>query len=415
MSSNDEDYYSILGISRNASNHEIKKAYRKLAIQYHPDKNTSRKEWAETKFKQISEAYAVLSDSEKRKIYDQFGKDGVREMANGNQPHFSGMGGFPFPFSGMNGGMGGININEIFETMFQGGSFSPPSSSFSSKELDIHGKIKLSLDSIYQGVSFQHSVQYKKDCQTCHGTGGQSGKGKTCSQCKGQGKITRRLSMGIQLAIQQQVCSACHGNGYLGPTCSNCQGEKTSIDQKKVQVTIPAGYSSQTERPICIIGGGHEHQDKVGNLVLHVEEEPHSVYRRYFKIANTSIQANPYDLFRTLRIPLWYALSGFEISLSFLNKETYVIRCTRQVFEGDILTIPHLGCRKDGVLYIKIEIDHPSRDQFTENEWHLLRRLLQTKVSSEKSQEWNSPSSPVHDGKNIKDCTYVTNMRKRDT
>ena len=219
----EQDYYKLLGIEKGASANEIKKAYRKMAKEYHPDRNQGDKE-AEEKFKAINEAYEVLKDEQKRAIYDKYGKAGLE--GNGG---FSG-------FSGGFGGFGGFeDLGDIFESMFGGGSRRRR------EKLDIAIEVSLTFKEAIFGVTKKHKYNYLKSCSSCKGTGSADGKESECSYCHGKGEIYQQHGI-MRIA---QTCPRCHGEGYIiKNVCSTCHGEKYIEVDDEVELKIPAGIDS---------------------------------------------------------------------------------------------------------------------------------------------------------------------------
>ena len=256
-------YYEVLQVSKDATTTEIKKAYRKLALKYHPDKNPGDKE-AEEKFKIISEAYAVLSDDEKRQIYDTYGKEGL----NGN----AGRG-----FSG--GSMD--DIMDIFNSMFgdsfgfgsQGGRAQRGSSM--PYQLDVELEISLKFNEAIFGVEKEIEVSYKEPCKTCKGTGAKGGKLSTCDYCGGQGQVVMR--QGFMTFAQE--CPKCEGKGRVAKeACSDCKGIGGVVKQENVTINIPAGIDVGNRLRVPA-KGNKDNQGRRGDLYLHfdIEDDEHFV------------------------------------------------------------------------------------------------------------------------------------------
>ncbi len=246
-----EDYYSILGVSRNASNDEIKKAYRKLAKKYHPDRNQGDKE-AEEKFKLINEAYEVLKDDEKRKIYDLYGKKGL-----------SGQYGASSGFSGFD------DIADIFDSFFN---------NFNRRReenLNLVVEIPLTFKEAIFGVVKQHKYRYKKPCSTCSGTGSANGKEDKCSYCNGRGQVYGNLG-GIRVS---QTCPYCQGEGFIvKKPCSTCSGEKYIRVDDEVEIDVPAGIDE--DHKLRVQGRGHVGKSgRRGDLYItfRIEEDEHFI------------------------------------------------------------------------------------------------------------------------------------------
>ena len=255
-------YYEVLNVSKDATTTEIKKAYRKLALKYHPDKNPGDKE-AEEKFKVISEAYAVLSDSEKRKIYDMYGKEGL----NGN-------GGRGFSGSNMD------DIMDIFNSMFGdafgfGGSSSASRRSSMPYPLDVELEIKLKFNEAIFGTDKEIEVLYKEPCTACKGTGAKDGVLETCSYCGGHGQVVMR--QGFMTFAQD--CPKCKGEGKIAKeSCSECKGVGGITEKEKVTINIPAGVDVGNRLRVPA-KGNKDNQGRRGDLYIHfdIEEDEHFV------------------------------------------------------------------------------------------------------------------------------------------
>lgn len=265
------DYYDILDVSKSASADEIKKAYRKKAIQYHPDKNPGDKE-AEEKFKEAAEAYEVLSDSQKKQRYDQFGHAGMGGAASG------GFGG---------GGMSMEDIFASFGDIFGGhfGGFSGfggfGGSSRGGKRVrrgsDLRVRVRLSLAEIAKGVEKKIKVNKLVSCQHCNGSGAESGAGTTtCTTCNGSGRVTR-----VQQTILGQMqtaseCPTCSGEGtIIKEKCKHCQGEGVLKEEEVISINIPAGVMEGMQLSVSGKGNAAQRGGINGDLLVVIEEEPH--------------------------------------------------------------------------------------------------------------------------------------------
>ena len=227
------DYYEVLGISKDADDAAIKKAYRQLAKKYHPDMNPGDKE-AEKKFKEASEAYAVLSDAEKRRQYDQFGHAAFEGGAGG-----AGAGGFDFDF----GDMGDI-FGDLFGGMFGGGS--RRNSNGSRRGADVRVNVRITFDESVKGTKKQIEVTLKDECSKCHGTGAKAGTSpETCSKCHGTGQVTFTQQSFLGMVRSQQPCPDCQGTGkIIKEKCPDCYGTGYISTKKTIEVNIPAGIDN---------------------------------------------------------------------------------------------------------------------------------------------------------------------------
>ncbi len=268
------DYYEVLGVDKSASADDIKKAYRKKAIQYHPDKNPGDKE-AEEKFKEAAEAYEVLSNPDKRARYDQFGHEGM-----------SGAGGFDGGF----GGGQGMSMDDIFSMFgdifgghggfggfsgFGGGGSSQAQRKFRGSDLRV--KVKLSLKDIANGTTKKFKLKKYVPCSHCHGTGAEGNSGtETCPTCKGSGHILRTQQSIFGMMQTQTVCPQCNGEGkIIKNKCKECGGEGIVYGEEVVEVKIPAGVAEGMQLSMSGKGNAGRHNGIPGDLLIQIEEEPH--------------------------------------------------------------------------------------------------------------------------------------------
>lgn len=267
------DYYEVLGVDKNASEEDIKKAYRKIAIKYHPDRNPGSKE-AEEKFKEAAEAYDVLHDPQKRQQYDQFGFDGP-------------MGGF----GGFNGG--GFSMDDIFSMFgdvfggrggfsgfggFGGGGRQPAQHRGS----DLRLKVRLSLQEVATGVTKKFKVRKDVTCSHCHGTGAEDGSGtETCPTCHGSGVVTRTTQSLFGMMQTQSVCPTCQGEGkIIKNKCHECHGTGIVKGDEVVEIKIPAGVAEGMVVNVPGKGNAAIHNGIPGNIQVFIEEEPNSTFVR---------------------------------------------------------------------------------------------------------------------------------------
>ena len=264
------DYYEVLEVAKTATAEEIKKAYRKKALQYHPDKNPGDKQ-AEEKFKEAAEAYEVLSDPQKRQRYDQFGFAGV-----------GGAGGF----SG--GGMSMDDIFEKFGDLFTGMGFDFSNGGFHfstsgggrrrtvRRGSDLRVKVKLTLEEIASGVDKKIKVKKLVECDHCHGTGSQDGKTGTCQTCKGSGRVVKTQRGIFGLMQVQEVCPTCGGEGQvIENKCKEGEGQGVVRGEEVVTIHIPAGVADGMQLTVNGKGNAAVRGGQPGDLLVLIEEEPH--------------------------------------------------------------------------------------------------------------------------------------------
>ena len=258
------DYYEVLGVQKGASEDEIKKAYKKMAIKYHPDRNPGDKE-AEEKFKEAAEAYDVLRDPDKRARYDQFGHAGM-----------GGAGGF--------GGQG-FDMNDIF-SMFGdifGGHMGGGGSRGAQKHQgsDLRLKVRLTLEEVAKGATKKFKVKKDVTCTHCHGSGSQDGKTESCATCHGTGYVTRQVNTMFGRMQQQSVCSVCGGQGTtIKNKCSHCSGTGVVSGEEVVEVQIPAGVQDGMILTIQGKGNAGRNNGYAGDIQVYVEVEPHAELSR---------------------------------------------------------------------------------------------------------------------------------------
>ena len=266
------DYYEVLGVEKNASAEEIKKAYRKKAIQYHPDKNPGDKE-AEEKFKEAAEAYDVLSDPQKRQRYDQFGHAGVGG-AGGAGGGFTNMEDIFSQFGDLFESWGMGNMGGHFSSFFGGGGGRGQRIRRGS---DLRVKVRLTLEEISTGVEKKIKVRKLVPCSACNGTGSADGReGDTCPTCKGTGRVVRTQHGIFGMMQVQEDCPTCHGEGkVIRNKCTKCGGEGVVRDEEIVTIKIPAGVSGGMQIPIQGKGNAAPHGGVPGDLLVLVEEEEH--------------------------------------------------------------------------------------------------------------------------------------------
>jgi molecular chaperone DnaJ len=262
------DYYEILGVSKNASDEEIKKAYRKKAIQFHPDKNPGNKE-AEEHFKESAEAYEVLSHPEKRQRYDQFGHAGVGGAASGGG--YSGGGDFSMEdiFS---------QFGDIFGGHFGFGGGGSRGGQRVNRGSNLRVKVKLNLLEIAKGAEKKIKVRKAVSCQHCNGTGAEGGSAySTCSTCRGTGAVTRVTNTILGRMQTQSVCPDCQGEGkIITHKCVHCNGEGILQQEEVITINIPAGVAEGMQLSMGGKGNAARRGGVNGDLLIVIEEEPHS-------------------------------------------------------------------------------------------------------------------------------------------
>ena len=239
--SNKRDYYEVLGIAKNATDEEIKKAYRKLAKKYHPDANPDNKQEAEAKFKEVNEAYEVLSDSQKRQMYDQFGHDGPQGFGSGNNGYYS------YSSSGFDGFSDFGDLGDIFSSFFGGGFGTKSGKSTNSgpkKGADLRYNLDISFEEAFLGTERFVTISRSETCNTCHGNGAKPGtKPERCSVCGGTGQIRQVQTTILGQMQTTRLCSNCHGTGeVIKEVCTECKRKREYKKISKINCKNSSRY-----------------------------------------------------------------------------------------------------------------------------------------------------------------------------
>jgi len=261
------DYYEVLGVARNASEADIKKAYRRLAMKHHPDRNPDDKS-AEAKFKEANEAYEVLSDAQKRAAYDQFGHAGIDPSmaAGGRGAGFQGAGGASFADI----------FGDVFGDIFGAGGGRRGQAAY--RGADMRYNLELSLEEAVRGTEVRIRVPTLESCETCHGSGAKPGtQASVCTTCGGHGQV--RMQQGF-FSIQQ-TCPACRGSGkVIKSPCETCHGQGRTQVTKTLSVKVPAGVDEGDQIRLAGEGEAGEHGGPAGDLYVQVRLKPHDIFKR---------------------------------------------------------------------------------------------------------------------------------------
>lgn len=367
-----KDYYEILGVSRNATKDEIKKAFRTLARKYHPDANPENKAEAEAKFKEISEAYEVLSDDEKRRIYDQtghveFGSGGSnftwQDFSHFND--FSDLGDIFNRIFGGNFGFSGSGSDSFFSG-FQGGQ---------EENLDLITNLRVTLEDAFYGT--KKTIKYRRnaECEVCHGTGSRDGKLVTCQVCNGTGQQRVVQGQGFFRMVTVTTCKNCQGRGKVpSDPCQVCHGTGSVPITENLEITVPRG--AQDRLRLRIKGKGQSHFGRTGDLyvVLNVEDMP-------------NIKRNNDDLYITEEISFPEAALGTDKEVT-LFREKIPLKIPPGTQPGEIIRIkgsgmPHMNGRGSGDLMVEIKVVVPKRLSPSQKE--LIEKLMDEPV---KKHSW---------------------------
>lgn len=343
------NYYDVLGVSKDASDSDIKKAYRKLAMKYHPDRNPDDKV-AEEKFKELGQAYEVLSDEDKRSAYDRMGHHAFEQGGMGNPGGGQGGGGFHDPmdiFAQMFSGMGGRGFGDMF------GGGGDQRSSPERPGADLRYDLDITLEEAATGCTKTIEIERLASCSTCSGTGSKSGKAgyKTCNTCRGQGVVTRQNGF----FVQQSPCPTCHGSGQIiSDPCTKCRGEGRVREDTQISIRIPAGADTGTKLRSIHHGDAGIHGGETGDLYVFIEVQPHEIFHR-----------SGNDISCTIPLPFDIALTGGNFKVPSLNgAET--IKLPESTQSGMIFRLKGKGIKalrhsEHGDLLIEVEVETPSK------------------------------------------------------
>ena len=279
------DYYEVLGVNKNATDDELKKAYRKLAKKYHPDANPDNKQEAEKKFKEVNEAYENLSDPQKRRMYDQFGHDGPQGFGGAGGPFGGQNGYYSYTTSGFDGFSDFGDLGDIFSSFFGGGFGGKSSSRRQSgpkKGSDLNVHMDITFEQAFLGVEKEIVITRDEQCNTCHGTGAKPGTSPIkCTTCNGTGQVRQVQNTILGQMQTTRTCSACHGTGeIIQEPCETCHGRGNVRKQPKIKVKIPAGIDDG--QTVVLRGEGEpgEKGGPKGDLYITVKIKRHSIYTR---------------------------------------------------------------------------------------------------------------------------------------
>ena len=335
------DYYEVLGVAKNATEADIKKAYRKLAIQYHPDRNPDDKE-AEAKFKEANEAYSVLSDAEKRSKYDQFGHAAFDGMGGGGGGYsdFGGFGGFEDIFSSFfGGGFGG------------GGSARPRGPV---RGDDVYARITITFDESVGGCKKDISFKHIEECSVCHGRGAEKESDVvTCSECHGRGQVVTQQRTILGVMQSTQTCPTCRGKGKtVKNPCSSCRGTGYVRVAKNIAMNIPAGVDDGNRIVQRGMGDAGRDGGPAGDLIVEVTVRPHEIFRR---------EGN--HVYCEVPISFADAALGAEIDIPTLEgSQKFTVPEGTQT--GEVFTLrgkgmPDVRTKRRGDLVFSVEVEVP--------------------------------------------------------
>lgn len=359
------DYYQILGISKNASKEEIKKAYRKQALKWHPDKNQGNKD-AEKRFKKVSEAYEVLSDENKRRVYDQYGEDGLKGQGFGGGAGFSSMEEALRTFMGA---FGGGSESSFFESIF-GGFGDGPSQQRQGASKKI--SLKVTYEEAARGVEKEIAINNFISCSSCKGSGAATSSDiKNCSSCKGSGQIFQ--SRGF--FSMSSTCPYCHGAGkVIKNPCPNCRGIGAIKKRQTIKVKIPAGIDDNMRIKMKGYGDAAEGGGPPGDLYVFIQLQPHETFER---------QGD--DVFIDLPLTFTEAVLGTKKELPTLFQKSCIINIPEGVQSGKILRVrakgfPNVHKQGQGDMLVRMQVEVPIN--LTPSQKKLIESFKKTETSS---------------------------------
>ena len=343
MAENKRDYYEILGVQKGASEDEIKKAYRSMAKKYHPDMNPGDKE-CEVKFKEVNEAYAVLSDSEKRSNYDRFGHDAFDPASGGG-----GYGGF--------GGFSGADFDfgDIFSSFFGGGTTSRSRANAPIEGDDIATRVSVTFEEAAFGCKKEVNFARIENCPDCNGSGAKSQSDiEKCPECNGLGRVSVRQQTMLGYMQTQRTCQRCTGRGkIIKNPCSNCNGKGRIKINKRLEVNIPSGIDDRQNIVLRGQGSAGLNGGPSGDLIIEIRVKEHKIFER---------EGN--NIYCEVPISFTEATLGAEIDIPLLGGETEKFKIPEGTQSGTDFTIknkgiPDINTKRKGDLIFKVAVETP--------------------------------------------------------
>lgn len=364
----EKDYYELLGLQKGATDVEIKKAYRTLAMKYHPDRNPGNAE-AELKFKEVTEAYEVLKDSQKRAAYDRYGHAAFAQGAGAG-----GFGGFNFDFGGGSGAGFGSIFEDIFSEFMGGARRSRQQEGV--RGADIRYDLEITLEEAYKGLTKEIEIQTAVKCEDCHGTGAAEGsKAETCDTCHGTGRVRRQAGF----FIEERTCPTCNGTGkVIKNPCKKCGGTGKVSQKKVLEVTIPAGIDSENRMRLAGQGEAGMNGGPNGDLYIFVHIKPHPIFKR-----------DAANLYCTVPLSMTTAALGGEIDIPCIDGTSEKVKIDEGTQSGTEIRLRKKGMtmlqsKNVGDLFVRFTVETPTK--LTDKQKELLKQFAEeSKESSPQS------------------------------
>ena len=365
------DYYEVLGVSKSATDDELKKAYRKLAKKYHPDANPDNKQEAEEKFKEVSEAYENLSDPQKRRMYDQFGHDGPQGFGGGNNGYYS------YSTSGFDGFGDFGDLGDIFSSFFGGSGFGGRTTtrqrnSGPKKGRDLKYSMDITFEESFLGIKKDISIYREEDCETCHGNKAKPGtKAEKCTVCNGTGTVRQTVSTILGQMQTTKTCSACDGEGeIIKEKCPECKGRGKVRKQVKIKVTIPAGISDNQTVVLRKEGEAGTKGGERGDLYIVVRVKKHNVFTRQND-----------NIFCEIPITFTQATLGADLKIPMVDGQSEIYRIPEGTQTGTKFTIKNKGFKSingnwNGDYIFTVTVQTPKK--LTSEQREILQQLAKT-------------------------------------
>ena len=366
----EKDYYELLGLQKGATDVEIKKAYRTLAMKYHPDRNPGNAE-AELKFKEVTEAYEVLKDSQKRAAYDRYGH---AAFAQGAGAGAGGFGGFNFDFGGGSGAGFGSIFEDIFSEFMGGARRSRQQEGV--RGADIRYDLEITLEEAYKGLTKEIEIQTAVKCEDCLGTGAAEGsKAETCDTCHGTGRVRRQAGF----FIEERTCPTCNGTGkVIKNPCKKCGGTGKVSQKKMLEVTIPAGIDSENRMRLAGQGEAGMNGGPNGDLYIFVHIKPHPIFKR-----------DAANLYCTVPLSMTTAALGGEIDIPCIDGSSEKVKIDEGTQSGTEVRLRKKGMtmlqsKSVGDLFVRFTVETPTK--LTDKQKELLKQFAEeSKESSPQS------------------------------